>query len=244
MLRRLLFATAIVPLAAVLLSPIATASAATPTSCADVKARNPHAHDGAYTLAPAGPAGPHLRLVCAGLAAPVAAPRLFLILERTGDGLNFSQFTAGGTISGTNVVTSYTGLALDPTPVSTSPLTFRVNITDQTFASSTGSACCLGTEPITSMPYGVAADCNTPDSASGVANIDLTGTGFHVAAPQTFAVQGFAAMGSVIMLRPQIVDLSGGGFCGWNAPPNVSGAINQDAVNDANGGFDLQIALD
>ena len=243
MVRRLLFTTAIVPLAALLLAPVASANTSAPASCADVKARVPGAHDGTYTLAPAGPAGPHLRLVCSGLAAP-AAPRLFLMLERTGDGVNFSQFTSGGTIAGTNVVTSYTGLALDPTPVSTSPVTYRVNITDQTFATSTGGACCIGTEVISSMPYGAAADCNTPGSESGLANIDLTGTGFHIASPQGFGVQGFEAMGTMIRIRPQIVTLSGGGFCGWNAPSAVVNPINTDAVGDANRGFDLEIALD
>jgi hypothetical protein len=242
--RRLLFATVIVPLASLLLSPVASAAMPAPTSCAGVRALHPGATDGTYTLAPTGQAGPRLRLMCVGLAAPAAMPRLFLLLRRTGDGENFSQFTAGGTISGTDVVTSYTALALDPTPVSTSPLTFRVNIADQTFATSTGGACCIGTEQITSMPYGVAADCNAPGSATGVANIDLTGTGFHVASSQTFAVQGFEAMGSTIQLRPRIVDLSGGGFCGWNSPPGLFNPINTDPLNDASGGFDLQISLD
>jgi hypothetical protein len=163
------------------------------------------------------------------------------VLQRTGAGLNFSQFTVGGTISGTNVVTSYTALRLDPTPASPNPLTFRVNIADQTFATSTGSACCIGTEPITSMPYGVAADCNTAGSATGVADVDLTGTGFVVASG--FGLQGFEPGGETIMLTPQIVALSGGGFCGWNAPLGVSNPINTDPLGDANGGFDLLVSL-
>jgi len=222
--RRLFFATVIVPLVAVLMAPVANASAPGPaaTSCTAIKASHPQ-----------------VPLRCASTAA--GSSTVFLMLQRTGAGENFSQYTVGGTITGTNVVTSYRALRLDPTPASLNPLTFRVNIADQTFATTTGSGCCVGPEPIKSMPYGVAADCNTPGSASGVANIDLTGTGFMVASG--FAVQGFAADGSMIKLTPQIVDLSGGGFCGWNSPQNVFNPINTDPLNDPNGGFDLLISL-
>lgn len=222
--RRLLFATMVAPLIALLLAPVANASAPGPAarSCTAIKASHPR-----------------VPLRCGRTAAGAAT--VFLVLQRTGPGLNFSQFTVGGTTTGTNVVTNYFALRLDPTPTSLSPVTFRVNIADQTFASTTGSICCIGTEPITSMPYGVAADCNTPGSATGVADIDLTGTGFVVASG--FAVQGFAAAGSQINLTPQVVALSGGGFCGWNAPPGVFNPINTDPINDANGGFDLLISL-
>jgi hypothetical protein len=243
MLRRLLFVLAIVPLAAVALAPVASASASTPASCAAVKASNAGATDGSYTLAPAGPTGPRASLFCGNMASATSAPTLFLVLQRTGSGQNFSQFTVGGTISGTTVVTSYTAIRLDPTPVSTSPVTFRANIADQTFATTTGSACCLGPEHITSMPYATAADCNTPFSATGVADIDLTGTGFVLASSQTFTVGGFEAAGSTIRVNPQIAVLSGGGFCGFNAPTGASGLINTDSINDANGGFDLRVSL-
>jgi hypothetical protein len=138
-------------------------------------------------------------------------------------------------------VTSYSALRVDPTPTTLDPLTFRVNIADQTFATTTGAGCCIGPEPIMSMPYGEAADCNTAGSATGVADIDLTGTGFVIAS--TFSVQGFEAAGSTIMLTPQIVALSGGGFCGSNGPDGVPATINTDALNDANGGFDLLVSL-
>jgi hypothetical protein len=224
--RRLLFATVIAPLVAMLLAPVASASASAPAarpgSCASIKASHPRAS-----------------LRCASTAAGGAT--IFLVLQRSGPGQNFSQFTAGGTISGTNVVTSYTALRLDPTPVSLSPVTYRVNIADQTYATTTGAACCIGSEAITSMPYGVAADCNTPGSSTGVADIDLTGTGFVIAS--SFATQGFEPGGSTVMLTPQIAALSGGGFCGWNSTPGLFNPINTDPLNDANGGFDLQISL-
>jgi hypothetical protein len=224
--RRLLFATVIAPLVALLLAPIANSSASTPASgaasCAALKANHPRAS-----------------LRCVSTAGGSAS--LFLVLQRTGPGLNFSQFTVGGTSTGTSVVTSYTALRLDPTPASLDPVTYRVNIADQTFATSTGGGCCVGTEAITSMPYGVAADCGAPGSSLGVADIDLTGTGFVIASG--FAVQGFDAAGAIIELTPQIVALSGGGLCGWNAPLGVSSPINTDALNDPKGGFDLLISL-
>jgi hypothetical protein len=215
--RRLLFATVIAPLVAVLLAPVADASAPVHAamSCGAIKASHPR-----------------VPLRCAGTTAGTSS--VFLVLQRTGVGENFSQF-------GTDVVTRYSALRLDPTPVAMDPLTLRVNIADQTFATSTGAVCCIGSEEITSMPFGVAADCSAPGSATGVADIDLTGTGFVVASD--FAVQGFEAAGSTVKLTPQIVALSGGGFCGWNSPPDLFNPINTDPLDDPNGGFDLLISL-
>lgn len=93
-----------------------------------------------------------------------------------------------------------------------------VDIGDLTFAESTGSLTHSGQEPVSSMPYGaygVAMSCTGgPD---GIANIDLRETPFAVT--DTFRMGGFAADGSEDRSADgQLINLNGGGFCGWIAP--------------------------
>jgi hypothetical protein len=174
--------------------------------------------------------------------------RTYIVLPNVGGSSNFSEYTAGGASPGMSVITHYSALRIDPIPVRRSPLTFRVNIADQTFASSTGSLChsssatsCPAGQAVTSMPYGVAMDCMGGGSASGMANIDLRGTPFHVA--HTFSTQGFVPGGSATFLTPSVVDLTGGGYCGWNAPAPTDNPFNTNPLTDGNGGWDLHLTL-
>ena len=124
---------------------------------------------------------------------------------------NFSQWTAGGGgSSGTDVRTSYTKVRLDP-------VTLLVDVSDQTFSSSTGLAGRPGVV-IRSMPYGVAADCVANSSTAGIGNVDLTGTPFKVIDPFTPGA-GFNAAGTAIKsASDQVVVLTGGGRCGFTTP--------------------------
>jgi hypothetical protein len=116
------------------------------------------------------------------------------------------------------------------------PVTLLVNIADQTFATSTGSLNHPGGTLVTSMPYGVAFACIAPGDAAGLANIDLTGTPFAVV--NTFSVQGAAPAGSTTVSNDdRVVNLTGGGFCGWNAPASLFNPFNTNA------GFNLQLAF-
>ena len=73
-----------------------------------------------------------------------------------------------------------------------------------------------GATPVTSMPYGVAMSCVSQGNASGVGNIDLTGTPFKVAS--SFSLGGSQPAGTATLSSGnQVVSLTGGGFCGWNA---------------------------
>src|SRR5205823_3902517 len=136
------------------------------------------------------------------------------------------QYTAGGPSWGTNVRTNYTKVRLDPA-------TLKVNISDQTFATSSGSLYHTGGELVTSMPYAVAMDC-TYDVPTGLANVDLTGT--PLAVSNTFILGGYLPQGSTsVSTNNQTVNLTGGGYCGWNAPAPEYNPFN------ARGGFDLQL---
>jgi hypothetical protein len=245
MLERLLVVAALA-LTAVTLTPVAAgASLLAPATCAEVKAGNPSATDGTFSIFPAGPLGPLLSVFCHDMA---GTPTEFLSLAHTESGHNFAQYTAGGASPGTSVVTRYTKIRFDPIPIKLLPLTFRVNIADQTFTMSSGQLChshqlagCPAGQLVNSMPYAVAMDCIGSGSHAGLGNLDLRGTLFNVV--NTFTVQSFLGTGSATFSTPQLVDLTGGGFCGWIAPATTFNPINTNPLSDANGGFDLQITL-
>lgn len=209
-------------------------------SCAQIRAADPAAGDGDYPLLIA---GTRVTMFCHDMS---GTPDEYIDLAQTGGTHNFSQYTAGGASHGTDVVTHYIRLRVDPHPVSLLPLSFRVNIADQTFSSSTGQLChsspapCSGGAVVRSMPYAVAFDCVRPGSSSGVANLDLTGTPFEVV--NSFSVQAFEGAGST-SYTPKVVNLTGGGYCGWNAPAATFNPYNTNPLQDANGGWDLQIRL-
>jgi hypothetical protein len=94
-----------------------------------------------------------------------------------------------------------------------------IDIDDQTYATSSGGQLTHGSSGIsvTSMPYGVAMDCDNNYSSTGVAKIDLTGTPFVVT--NTFADHGNKSAGSAADANGgRQVAISGGGYCGWDAP--------------------------
>lgn len=109
-------------------------------------------------------------------------------------------------------------------------------IGDQTFSTSTGE---IEHGAITSMPYGTAMDCVAPLSMSGRANIDLRGTPFAVPG-EPFVAEGNWVNWSVTKsFDGQVVDLTGGGYCGDLRP--VFGKWEwSDPINDF-GGFLLPL---
>jgi len=195
-----------------------------PASCQDIRNANPNAGDGPYTLHidhdPAKPWKAH----CHDMA---TAPAEYLPLVNLGPGANFSQYTAGGAVSGTNVRTRFGKIRIDPE-------TLLVDISDQTFAISSGQLT-HGGEAVTSMPFGVAMSCD--DAASGVGNIDLTGTPFAVATGE-FLQGGANGSGSATYSSDnRVVALTGGGYCGWTCaspatfnPFNDAGDFQLDLV--------------
>ena len=218
--------------AALLASFALDAAADVPQSCADVKAANPSAGDGNYLIVPN---LTPFTVYCHDMA---GSPREYLTLVNTGGSSNYSKW--GREVLGFptgNVFTFYTRIRIDPA-------TLLVNVADQTFSSSSGFDCCIGQTPITSMPYAHASSC-AGGIDDGSANVDLTGLPFEVT--DTFTLRGFGPIGSVngtmlhndfdsMQAQGQVVNLTGGGFCGGIGPTENGGAFNRFA------GFDLQLA--
>ena len=76
--------------------------------------------------------------------------------------------------------------------------------------------------------------CDATDS--GVANIDLTGTPFAVATGE-FLQGGFASSGSsTYSSNKRVVNLTGGGYCGWTC-------ASQATFNPFNDAGDFQLSL-
>jgi hypothetical protein len=137
---------------------------------------------------------------------------------------NFAQYTASGAYPGTNVRTHYSRVRLLPGSL-------QIDISDQRYSSSTGSLT-HGTTQVTSMPYAVAMDCIGAGSHQGVAGIDLRGTPFAVS--DAFGVCGWLTAGSWAFSEGnQVVQLTGGGDCGWLQP--VATACLATPYNDAGG---------
>lgn len=173
-----------------------------PASCQEIRSANPMAGDGPYVLHIGHDPAKGWTAHCRNMA---TSPAEYLPLQNVSASANFSQYTAGGAVSGSDVRTRYTRIRIDPA-------TLIVDISDQTFSTSSGQLV-HGGETVTSMPFGVGMSCDA--TPSGVGNIDLTGTPFAVAADE-FLVGGAGSSGSAVYSsNNRVVNLSGGGYCGW-----------------------------
>ena len=191
----------------------------TPTSCQDILNCAPDADDGEYTIYANGNV---FDVYCHDMA---GTPKEYLTLMKTGGDFNFSQYTAGGATPGypfprESVCTNYYKIRIDPE-------TLLIDIGDRTFSSTTGFLWHSETSrgqihPVYSMPYANAYDCVSYYSSTGIANIDLSGTPFFIAddfAPYDWCPAGSATFSS----NNQVVDLTGGGYCGGNGPTPYDG---------------------
>lgn len=176
-----------------------------PASCQDIKNANPSATDGEYTLNLNGDASKPWKAWCRNMA---GTPAEYLTLKYTGGNSNFSQYTVGGYTVGSDVRTTFTRLRINPA-------TLAVDITDQAFATSTGSLTLYDNPPQTSVSYALAVSCGWPQ---GLGNIDLRDTPFTVDTAQLayagWAAGGYASPGGI----GQFQDLRGWGSCGSFGP--------------------------
>jgi hypothetical protein len=187
-----------------------------PATCQDIKAANPEALDGDYTLHIAGDPQKPWSAWCQNMA---GTPAEYLRLVQTGTSVNYSQYTAGVHSGGSSVRTTYTRLRIDP-------VTLRVDTADQTFSSSNGGTVSHGGELVTSMPYAVAMGCDN----WGMGNVDLRGTPFAVASGQ-FTLGGMSTAGNHVYSEAnRAVSLSASGGCGWSAPLNSYNPFNQNGL--------------
>jgi hypothetical protein len=197
------------------------------SSCADVKANNPGALDGVYIIAPtSGPAADQgFAVYCANMS---SSPAEYITLASTGVGANTSMYPGshktwsyqGFPIRvGTDARTQYLKLRVDPA-------TLVVDQNDRAFI----NAISIGVNPVDPTnsgfnptpkyaTYGSAADCYGIGSQLGTANIDLHGTVFALGDAQTFSTGGFGPAGTQsVSADRQVVNLTGGGWCGGTGP--------------------------
>ncbi|MBW2260781.1 MAG: hypothetical protein JRG91_02325 [Deltaproteobacteria bacterium] len=186
-----------------------TGSCVLPETCAQIVPLT--TTDGPYTLHWGADSTKPWNAWCHDMA---GTPTEYLQLAMTGPSYNFSQHTCGGTMGswGTDVRTTFSRVRLDPA-------TSLVGIGDFTFSTSTGS-CVMGTTlNWLTVPYAMAEDCWGSSSARGLGNLDLTGTPFRVSSSTTWGLHGAAPAGAATRSSgDQVVDITGGGGCGWNAP--------------------------
>ena len=195
------------------------------SSCGDIRRHLVKAPDGDYLLYNNGNL---FTVYCDDMSSNT--PREYIDLVKTGYGANFSQYTAGGASAGTNVRTLFKKLRINPASLT-------ADIGDLTFASSTGWLKHSGSVKVTSMPYGVAMSCTAPRAPKGTGNIDLRYTPFQVST--AFTVGGSNAKGSATVTQgKQLVNLAGGGYCGWIAP--APGLYNP--FNPKPGMYDLKLS--
>jgi len=188
-----------------------TGSCVLPETCAQIAGLT--TTDGPFTLYWGSDATKPWSAWCHDLA---GTPTEYLILVATAPDHNFAQHTCNGTLGawGYDARTKYTRVKLDPA-------TGLVDVVDMMFATSTGS-CILGTTlNWTCAAYATASDCYDGDTttAMGLANVDLTGTPFRVGSSVTWTPGGYMQSGTATRSSgDQIVDITGGGGCGWNGP--------------------------
>jgi len=200
------------PIATSTPSPLATETPGPtmPRSCGDVRAGNPGAPDGDYVIAPN---GDPFTVYCSDMA---GQPKEYLTLVQTGARQNYALYAVGGAVYGSSVVTRFSKVRIDPA-------TLIVDTGDLTFAQSTGSL--SGANGLNSMTYATAADCAGGGSQTGSGNIDLRGTPFIV--HDSFVHGGYQSAGSAsFSANDQVVDLTGGGYCGFEQPASTTGERN------------------
>jgi len=126
--------------------------------------------------------------------------------------------------NGMNVITTFQSIRFDPN-------TWLVNTGDFNYSTTTGST-------TTKVPYGFATGCAGTWVPNAHSHIDLTGTPFAV--DDMFVINGYLPNGNATFSQNnQVVDIWGGGGCGWTAP------IAQDAIEYGAqpGGPYLKLAL-
>ncbi|WP_216092895.1 GON domain-containing protein, partial [Candidatus Marithrix sp. Canyon 246] len=172
--------------------------------------------DGIYTIDSDGKeANPSFDVYCHNMQQDT--PKEYLELKNIEDHYNYSLYKSGGARTGKDVVTHYTKIRINPE-------TLIVDTTDTTFSSTTGKLYYNNKVAATYAQYGIAADCITSFSAKGKANIDLTETPFKIHDnlifdPNNSSGKSWRGKGtSVFTKNRQIVNTTGGGYCGANYP--------------------------
>jgi hypothetical protein len=181
-----------------------------PKTCAEAKVGIAAVHDGEHILYIDGDEQKPWSAYCVDM--DTASPKEYLTLLNAGQG-TWSMYGAGGRSPGTDVRTVFDKVRIDP-------LTLKVDPSDITFSTSTGSLMHLGLTEITAMPLGVAMTCG---AFGATASVDFTGTVFDVldgqfsTAGDDVNAQGYAGLWP----NGQVIEQWASGDCGYNAPTNL-----------------------
>ncbi len=184
-------------------------------SCQEIKVNKPSSEDGVYQIDPDGEGDNQpFEVYCHNM--NTEEPKEYLELKQTGENYNYSLYKSGGARTGEDVITHYSKIRINPK-------TLIVDIGDKTFSSSTGQLYYRGNPTESSGGYGIAWDCITYYSSEGKANIDLTGTQFKIDDNIIFdpTIPGHSWKGngtSLFEQNRQVVNTTGGGYCGGNIP--------------------------
>lgn len=184
-----------------------------PQSCREVASNDPTAKDGQHRLYLSHDELHPWSAYCVDMGKNA---KEYLTLPQ-GGATNYSQYRAGGHAVGTDVETRFDKVRIDP-------ITLRLDISDQTFAISTGSLVDVSGTQVSSMPLGVAMSCG---GGSAIANVDVGGTPFLIA--KTFSIAGDFGNTGFAGLWPsgQVIEMWADGDCGWVAPDRApSSPIN------------------
>jgi hypothetical protein len=128
-----------------------------------------------------------------------------------GGSFNYSQALAGVYWGGTNVLTQFSRIRINPS-------TLVVDRGDLRFATSSGQIN-TGSGTIETLSFAGAYTCKHAYTGLASANIDLRGTPFRVADSVVIVPRGYAAAGGATFAENrQVVYLTGGGECGSTQP--------------------------
>jgi hypothetical protein len=205
---------------------------ALPRSCVDALDVYGPLPDGDYTIDPDGP-GPVRPFVVHCAAMSTGSPKEYLTFARsavTGNpDSNAIVLGGGGACNCASLRRSWTRIAIDVS-------TMTIDLSDKTFSSpdSPDAQSCWDAlsgscgDAGRGSPFGVAYDCVGMPNATGLASVDLRGTGFSIDPSVVYVVDGFLATGGSAFDQGRTrVDATGGGFCG-SAHPAGPFVLKQD----------------
>jgi hypothetical protein len=159
---------------------------------------------------------------------------VYITLVRNGDNDNYSSYKVptrkpwGAT--DTDVKTVWKRLRFDPK-------TMMVHTGDFTYSTSTGYCGHHRDSSPDKIPFGSAFGCESPSNADARARIDLRGTNFAV--DDNFATGGYIPGGRIVVSQSnQVIDIFGGGYCGWTVPEKANAA---GEFNASKGGWFLRL---
>jgi len=177
-------------------------------ACSQILRLRPSANDKEYEILHHA-TGNLFTIYCDGMKSGFPSEYLSLLSED-----NYSRYSAWNE----DTTTYFSKVSLDTN------LLF-IDTTNFSFSSSQGSALGPNSVPVLQQPFGTAGSCKGSYIDDGFAKMDLTGTQFEII--DSFTIGGWQADGTdQIYDGNQIIELTGGGFCGWNKPINDQIQLN------------------